>query len=44
MELRKLVGHRPLILTGSVVLVINEDNELLLQQRKDGGWLPNGIR
>jgi hypothetical protein len=25
-ELRKLVGHRPLILPGSVVLIINENN------------------
>lgn len=43
-ELRTLVGHRPLILTGSVVLVINEKNELLLQHRNDGGWgLPGGL-
>jgi 8-oxo-dGTP pyrophosphatase MutT (NUDIX family) len=43
-ELRKLVGHRPLILTGSVVLVINNNNELLLQQRIDGRWgLPGGL-
>ncbi|NDI35765.1 NUDIX hydrolase [Chengkuizengella sediminis] len=44
MELRKLVGNRPLILTGSVVLVINKNNELLLQHRSDGGWgLPGGL-
>ncbi len=44
MELRKLVGQRPLILPGSVVLIINEDRELLLQHRQDGGWgLPGGI-
>jgi 8-oxo-dGTP pyrophosphatase MutT (NUDIX family) len=43
-ELRKLVGSRPLILTGSVVLVLNEKNELLLQHRTDGGWgLPGGL-
>lgn len=43
-DLRKLVGHRPLILPGSVVLVVNEANELLLQHRNDGGWgLPGGI-
>ncbi len=43
-ELRKLVGHWPLILTGAVVLVINEKNELLLQHRTDGGWgLPGGL-
>ncbi|MEN2766278.1 NUDIX hydrolase [Ornithinibacillus xuwenensis] len=44
MELRKLVGNRPLILPGSVVLVINEQNELLLQHRIDGSWgLPGGL-
>ncbi|WP_085507192.1 NUDIX hydrolase [Thalassobacillus devorans] len=43
-SLRKLVGHRPLILTGSVVLILNEYNELLLQHRTDGGWgLPGGL-
>lgn len=43
-ELRNLVGKRPLILTGSVVLVLNDDNDLLLQHRTDGGWgLPGGL-
>jgi 8-oxo-dGTP pyrophosphatase MutT (NUDIX family) len=43
-DLRKLVGHRPLILTGSVVLIVNDHNELLLQHRTDGGWgLPGGL-
>ncbi|WP_353733591.1 NUDIX hydrolase [Rossellomorea vietnamensis] len=43
-DLRKLVGNRPLILTGSVVLVLNEKDELLLQHRTDGGWgLPGGL-
>ncbi|WP_246941986.1 NUDIX hydrolase [Bacillus pinisoli] len=43
-ELRKLVGHRPLILPGSVVLIMNNENQLLLQHRTDGSWgLPGGI-
>ncbi|SDK05527.1 NUDIX hydrolase [Sediminibacillus albus] len=43
-DLRKIVGNRPLILTGSVVLLLNENNELLLQHRTDGGWgLPGGL-
>lgn len=43
-ELRKLVGHRPLILPGSVVMILNEKEELLLQHRTDGDWgLPGGI-
>ncbi|MBS4223182.1 NUDIX hydrolase [Bacillus sp. FJAT-49682] len=45
-ELRKIVGHRPLILVGSVVIVMNEENEVLLQQRvfPYGVWgLPGGL-
>ncbi|MCM3664804.1 NUDIX hydrolase [Mesobacillus subterraneus] len=43
-ELRKLVGNRPLILPGAVVLIFNDKDELLLQHRTDGGWgLPGGI-
>jgi 8-oxo-dGTP pyrophosphatase MutT (NUDIX family) len=39
-ELRKIVGHRPLILVGSVVLVLDEQERVLLQQRKEphGKW------
>ncbi|WP_242143711.1 MULTISPECIES: NUDIX hydrolase [unclassified Bacillus cereus group] len=45
-ELRKVVGHRPLILVGAVVLVINKKGEVLLQQRTEpyGKWgLPGGL-
>lgn len=35
MELRKQLGSRPLILTGSSVLLFDENNRLLLQLRKD---------
>ncbi|MCJ7840158.1 NUDIX hydrolase [Lederbergia sp. NSJ-179] len=45
-DLRKLVGHRPLILTGSIVIILNGQNEVLLQQRKYpfGVWgLPGGL-
>ncbi|MCR8848511.1 NUDIX hydrolase [Rossellomorea sp. SC111] len=43
-DLRKLVGTRPLILPGSVVIILNEYNEILLQNRTDGGWgLPGGL-
>ncbi|KGA95856.1 DNA mismatch repair protein MutT [Alkalihalobacillus alcalophilus ATCC 27647 = CGMCC 1.3604] len=43
-ELRKLVGHRPLILPGAVVIILNEQKEILLQQRLDSRWgLPGGI-
>lgn len=33
LELRKQVGHRPLIMTCAGVLLLNEKRELLLQKR-----------
>lgn len=33
-DLRKLVGHRPLILPGAVVFIVDELGRILLQQRK----------
>lgn len=35
MGLRKIVGSRPLIMAGACVIIVNSDNELLLQLRKD---------
>lgn len=35
MELRKLVGSRPLIMTGACVILINQNKEILLQLRND---------
>ncbi|WP_155590923.1 NUDIX hydrolase [Lysinibacillus cavernae] len=35
MDLRQDVGTKPLIMVGASVLIINENNELLLQLRKD---------
>ncbi|HDX9579259.1 TPA: NUDIX hydrolase [Bacillus pseudomycoides] len=34
-EMRKLVGNRPLILVGSHVIILNNNNEVLLQLRSD---------
>ncbi len=46
-DLRKLVGHMPLILLGSVVIIIDKDKNILLQKRKTtnyGAWgLPGGL-
>ena len=44
-ELRKIVGHRPLILVGAVVLIINENGYVLLQRTEPyGKWgLPGGL-
>ncbi len=43
-NLRKKVGSIPLIIVGSTVIVINENNEILLQKRSDTkDWgLPGG--
>ena len=45
-ELRKLVGHRPLIFVGSVTVIVDEKGRILIQQRKfpEGSWgLPGGL-
>ncbi|WMJ87444.1 NUDIX hydrolase [Anaerocolumna sp. MB42-C2] len=43
-ELRKFVGHRPLILPGAVVIIINGNGEILLQERENNFWgLPGGL-
>ncbi|PWK12822.1 NUDIX hydrolase [Tumebacillus permanentifrigoris] len=44
-EIRQLVGSRPLILTGSCVLLVDEQGRLLLNHRTDNGFwgLPGGI-
>jgi 8-oxo-dGTP pyrophosphatase MutT (NUDIX family) len=43
-KLRLFVGNEPLILPGSVVIIVNEKGEILLQHRHDGGWgLPGGL-
>ena len=38
MDLRKVLGSRPLILTGAGVIVINEKDEILMQKRRDNGF------
>ena len=38
MDLRKIVGHRPLLMPASSVLVINDRNQILLQHRRDNGY------
>ncbi|RPF55269.1 NUDIX hydrolase [Aquisalibacillus elongatus] len=42
--LRQYVGHKPIILPGSVVIILDEYNKMLLQKRRDGTWgLPGGL-
>lgn len=44
-EIRLLVGHRPLILAGANVIILDEQERVLMQRRSDnGGWgLPGGL-
>lgn len=35
MDLREIVGNRPLIMVGACVILLNRDNQILLQLRKD---------
>lgn len=44
-EIRSLVGHRPLILTSVMVLILDADNRLLMQKRAGTGayHLPGGF-
>jgi 8-oxo-dGTP pyrophosphatase MutT (NUDIX family) len=43
-ELRQLVGNRPMIMVGSALLVMNQDNQLLMIKRTDNKcWgIPGG--
>jgi ADP-ribose pyrophosphatase YjhB (NUDIX family) len=43
-DLRKDIGHQPVILVGVAVAVINEEGKFLLQKRRDGQWgVPGGF-
>lgn len=37
-DIRKKLGHDPIILTGSGVILVNEKNEILLGRRADNGY------
>ncbi|MFV0396283.1 MAG: NUDIX hydrolase [Coprobacillaceae bacterium] len=37
-DIRKKIGHDALILVGSNVLIVDENNRFLLQKRKNGSW------
>lgn len=38
MDLRRYVGHSPLIMADACVLLLNEKNEILLHKRRDNGF------
>jgi ADP-ribose pyrophosphatase YjhB (NUDIX family) len=42
-SLRQFVGHRPLLMVGAAVLIVDAENRLLLMKRSDSGcWGPPG--
>lgn len=38
MDLRKYIGHKPLIMTSACVLIMNDKKQVLLQRRTDNGF------
>jgi 8-oxo-dGTP pyrophosphatase MutT (NUDIX family) len=43
LQLRQLVGHRPLLMVGATILIVDEHDRLLLMKRSDSGlWGPPG--
>jgi 8-oxo-dGTP pyrophosphatase MutT (NUDIX family) len=44
LQLREFIGHRPILMVGAAILVIDDQNRLLLMKRSDSGcWgLPGG--
>ncbi len=44
LELRQYIGHRPILMIGAAILVLDDQNRLLLMRRADNGcWgLPGG--
>jgi 8-oxo-dGTP pyrophosphatase MutT (NUDIX family) len=43
LQLRKYIGHRPILMVGAAILVVDAENRLLLLKRSDSGrWGPPG--
>jgi 8-oxo-dGTP pyrophosphatase MutT (NUDIX family) len=43
LQLRQLIGHRPILMVGAAILVVDGQNRLLLMKRSDSGcWGPPG--
>lgn len=44
LQLRKYIGHRPILMVGATILVLDEQNRLLMMRRSDiGSWgIPGG--
>jgi len=44
LQLREHIGHRPLLMVGAAILILDEQNRLLMMKRSDSGYwgLPGG--
>jgi 8-oxo-dGTP pyrophosphatase MutT (NUDIX family) len=43
LQLRQYIGHRPILMVGAAILVVDEQDRLLLMKRSDSGrWGPPG--
>jgi 8-oxo-dGTP pyrophosphatase MutT (NUDIX family) len=44
LQLRQLIGHRPVLMVGAAILVLDEQDRLLMMKRSDSGFwgLPGG--
>jgi len=43
LQLRQLIGHRPILMVGAAILIVDQDQRLLLMRRSDSGcWGPPG--
>jgi 8-oxo-dGTP pyrophosphatase MutT (NUDIX family) len=43
LQLRQYIGHRPILMVGAAILVLDEQGRLLLMKRSDSGcWGPPG--
>lgn len=43
LQLRKYIGHRPILMVGAAILVVDDKGRLLLMKRSDSGcWGPPG--
>src|SRR5690242_11442570 len=43
LQLRQYIGHRPILMVGAAILVLDEQDRLLLMKRSDSGcWGPPG--
>lgn len=43
LQLRKYIGHRPILMVGAAILIVDQEHRLLLMKRSDSGcWGPPG--